>query len=516
MEWRVIKLGVEMYDPLHAYGVALTLASASSAPIELRDEGPVYRLYSPITVLPELNTANLLAKILALPTPEQLQLNKQELEKASVALANLDGLLVALFTVPGVRLVSVCDLLDHQRQQPMRSEAGLKKVNQAILRWQKYLECLSKQPARWLALALQDYEITLLTVPFSGYKGNQDLCALMTLDPSFGYSTRRVMSDGLITDKTNITVRGTRFAVLFALIGAARFLRAQRTNNKLVNLYVPVANVMTIHPETAMPLLNSATVSASQAVVYQWLVHSQAAGLPEVNWNGLAYQTLQTQGTSQSISVGRGYLSYQWLNSLKKQVGLKMINYWKLLLDCRPEQLSFELGNLIDALLERHSAAWLTHLRELAICSLESNQDFVRPYTLKELKEVTQAMVPSKNTSLLSTVFEREEGTIRFGRALRLLGQINNGALSEIIEKLDAVQMPNQLIRIAATIAQECEVASAKSKFVIVPTEADLKILVDDIEQYSPRNIADLLISLSFVRYSGNNEENIDPEILEV
>lgn len=508
MEWVVTKIGAPMFDMLHASGLGIVLAGAGGMPIKFEDRGVVYSLSSSIEGLAEVDGSDLLENILALPASEQLQEQKSWPED-SPTVANLDGLLAALFTTPpGVRVVSVADLCEQLNHQPTRVIDGLAKVKRAILRWQKYVERTSKGSATWLATALHDYDSACPAFLSAAPKGKRNMSVLMTIDPSFGYSTFRPLSDGLITAKVNLTVQGAKFAPLFARVGAARFLRAQRVGNKLVNLYVPMLNAVTLHANTALPLLDSTTATASQALVYQWLGHSQAGALPDADWQGLAYQTLQTQAVSQSISLGRGYLDYQWLSSLKARLGSKMTHYWKRLLSRPPEQHSFELDSLMDILLHRCAAAWLTHLRELSICSLENNQSEARPYTFEELKEVTHMLVPSKNTPSFSTIIERDEGTVRFGRALRLLGQVNNGALSEIIERLDTAHTFDQLIRIAATIAQECEAAGARSKFIIIPTETDLKILLDDIEQHSPRRIADLLISLSFIRYPGSDEKD--------
>jgi hypothetical protein len=49
---------------------------------------------------------------------------------------------------------------------------------------------------------------------------------------------------------------------------------------------------------------------------------------------------------------------------------------------------------------------------------------------------------------------------------------------------------------------QECVVAMAKSPFIIIPTDEDLKYLLDDVDQHGARPIAGLLIILSTLRYA--------------
>ena len=125
-------------------------------------------------------------------------------------------------------------------------------------------------------------------------------------------------------------------------------------------------------------------------------------------------------------------------------------------------------------------------------------------------------MITSNNFPLRS-VLERDVGTLRFGHALRLLGRVHNDALRDIVDNLDRVQTRDQLIRTLALATQECVVASAKSEFIIVPSDDDLKYLLDDIEQYSASTLAGILIILSALRYprihtEADNVSSISPE----
>jgi hypothetical protein len=98
-------------------------------------------------------------------------------------------------------------------------------------------------------------------------------------------------------------------------------------------------------------------------------------------------------------------------------------------------------------------------------------------------------------------VLNREQGTLRFGHALRLLGQHTPASLRDIIGALDAVKSRDQLLRLMAEAAQECAVASASTEFIVIPDDDDLKHLLDDIDQYGAKTVAGLLIILSTLRY---------------
>lgn len=185
-----------------------------------------------------------------------------------------------------------------------------------------------------------------------------------------------------------------------------------------------------------------------------------------------------------------------------------MIDSWTRLLNHHREQVPFEIDNLAICLVQRQVNDWLIHLRDVAIYAHSHPQAQVRPYTLKEVKEITQAMTASTDAPL-SAVLNREEGTLRFGHALRLLGNYNPAPLRDLVDALDSVQTCDQLLRTLAQVAQECAIASAKSQFIVVPCDDDLKYLLDDIDRYGARKIAGLLIILSSLRYPRVPDEGV-------
>jgi chorismate-pyruvate lyase len=498
VEWCVAKIGAEMFDALHAYGFGILLASASQAPVRLKDEGVVYTLHSRIRTPPQA-TVDLLDEVLVLPKLDDIPVAARSHTPVPLAVANLDGLLAARFTTPGIRPVSVHDLLDKQRLNPSALADGLTKVNTARAQWKKYAARKSRRSSGWLLDLLQDYGVAHPKIPLPVDAADTRLSVLMTIDPSFSYSTRRPISDGLITDKHNVAISGPRYAALLTFIGAARFLRAQRVAGHRVNFYVPLATSITLDAETALPILYPVEHASDHAVGLRWLTHWRMARASKTRWKSLAYQVLQTQKAQQSISCARGCLDYAWLAIVEKQAGRGVIGYWKSLLGSHMKEVPFETDNLVDCLTRHHAVAWLAHLRDVAIY-LHNTELKVRAYTLKDVKEVTTAMNASTGTPL-GAVLEREQGTVRFGHALRLLGQYNPAPLRDLIDVLDAVQTRDQLIRILAQAAQECAVASAKTQFIIVPSDEDLKYLLGDVEQYGARTVAGLLIILSALRY---------------
>lgn len=378
----------------------------------------------------------------------------------------------------------------------------LSKVTHALSKWQGFIDRRSDNSNDWFRETLRDYRVTSPTIPLLRPKSSGDISVLMTLDPSLSFSLFKPTSDGLITlnERRNLTVDRARFAPIFAMIGAARFLRAQHTPNGFVNLYVPAIKRIVVQADTRMDLLKRTMLPAKQAAVYSWLNYFSKSEQLGATWQGLFYQTLQTTKKN-AILLGNGYFDTEWLVNLVDKISNSTINYWRKLLSTDRRQVPFELGELVDSLSEHNLSAWLRHLKTISVYSSIRSGEDVRPYTILEMKELMQAMDDPNNRSL-TALFEPGTGTMRYGRALRQLGKVNLSALRDMINKLDAVQTVPQLTRTLGIVAQECEVASAKSKFVIIPRDGDLNRALSEAEIYGVRAVADLMIALSTHRYS--------------
>lgn len=179
----------------------------------------------------------------------------------------------------------------------------------------------------------------------------------MTIDPSFCFSLRSAQNLGRMTEKTQVAVRGTRYAGLLAFIGASRFLRAQRLSGPVVNYYVPMAKTLSINAESSLPLLFPADEKPDQAVLGHWLALSQQGLRPEAVWRGLAYQTLLTQGQQQSLSVESGVLECGWLLALQGCLGRDVLTFWQTQLHAKGTH--DEQESLLNCLMRRSAGAWL-------------------------------------------------------------------------------------------------------------------------------------------------------------
>ncbi len=225
-----MKIGIQQFDILHAYGLGILLATACDEPVELRDMACHYILSSSALQLPRMSYDSLLEKVLPLPREEDVRACAPSARAQRLSVTVLDGLLTALFTTPGSRILSVSDLLGRLRLDEKALQRGIRKVAKSISRWKKFAgrEAEGKE-ADWLADVLRDYnrEHPAFPVLVEGSPG-KDVNVLIPIDPSFGYSLRSAQSLGRMTQKTQVAVRGTRYGALLAFVGAARFLRAQR------------------------------------------------------------------------------------------------------------------------------------------------------------------------------------------------------------------------------------------------------------------------------------------------
>ena len=106
-----------------------------------------------------------------------------------------------------------------------------------------------------------------------------------------------------------------------------------------------------------------------------------------------------------------------------------------------------------------------------------------------------------------STILGRKEGTMRFGHALRQLRRESASSMArEILEDLESVQTRDQLMEALTRTMEICEVMDAKSPFLIVPSDPDLQLLLEDVERYGAHTIAGLLRLLSTLRKAQRKE----------
>ncbi len=510
MQCCVAKTGFEMFDMLHAYGLAILLTSASGFPVVVRDASLVYSVSCPTQTTPS-SGVEILDQVLALPEVRGFQTDQQEYLLPSIQVEVLDGVLAALFT-KGERILSVSDLLSKQRLSPSAVPVGLAKAVTAVKQWKDSVEREKSPPSAWMADVLSDYDCAQPSIPLPMKAASkQAIRVLMTIDPALGYSLRSPTSDGLVTQKTNLALHGARYATLLAFIGASRFLRAQRVSSKLVNLYVPFAETLVIDRDTALPLLFSTDCTPDHAAIELWLMLFVQSFPQRVSWSGLAYQTLQTQGIQQSIGLDKGYLDCSWLIRVEEAVGQEVLYCWSAQLSTPGKTNQDERAHLVDVLRNRHIGAWMTHLQDGGLRFSWLGRKETRLYSLNEVRKIT-AMMNSSEHHPLRKVLEREEGTLTFGRALRLLGRYNPAILRDLLEVLETAQTLDQLDRALCRVVQECVLAKAEFDIILVPDEGDFKQLVDDVHEHGVRLIVGVLMLLSALalRYSRTQEADKD------
>ncbi len=338
MDLHIIKTGAEMFDMLHAYGLGIVLSHASGLPVQLKDGATAFELtYTPESV--PRASVDLLDELLALPTSEEVLAYQPDCQKGvSLRVGNLDGLLGMLFTSPGVRASSVKEVQWKSRRDSLVAEQAIKKVLSACDRWKKWVNRQAPAAKSWLELLLSEYNHLCPAIPVPAIVSHgKDLSLLMTIDPTFSFSTRRPTSDGLVSHKTNVAIRGTHYAVLLSYIGAARFLRTMAIKGDLVMFFVPMASSITLSAETCLPLLTPANYTPEQALILQWLEYAmQSEG--QAQWRGIAFQEVQTQGAQQSIPRERGYLDLSWCADRQPSTQKSLFGAWRRLLSSEQER----------------------------------------------------------------------------------------------------------------------------------------------------------------------------------
>src|SRR6266576_6838847 len=88
--------------------------------------------------LPRMSYDSLLEKVLPLPREEDVRACAPSAPSQRLSVTVLDGLLTALFTTPGPRILSVSDLLGRLRLDATALQHGIRKETKHISRWQNF------------------------------------------------------------------------------------------------------------------------------------------------------------------------------------------------------------------------------------------------------------------------------------------------------------------------------------------------------------------------------------------
>jgi hypothetical protein len=257
---------------------------------------------TPVHVLLSPTSIDLLDEVFRLPRPEEVlgleQVQTQATRPAiPLAVANLDGLLAALFTRPdSAHCCSLSALLHKYHFDPSVIERGIASVRAICTKWKTVTAQEVPPASHWLAELLKDYNTLHPCQPLP-VAGSRDggITAALTLDPSLGYASRQPLSDGQVARKVNLTIHGTLFAALLAYIGAMRFLRAQPVAGSFIAYSVPVASMLELNVESARSLLwPRDDDELEQALVLQALDLVIKGSKVKGKWKALTYQVLQT------------------------------------------------------------------------------------------------------------------------------------------------------------------------------------------------------------------------------
>jgi hypothetical protein len=160
--------------------------------VELEEASYSYILSCSVCVLPQIDSDALLEHIFPLPVEEEVRLCDLHAPEQKLALTVLDGLLAALFTTPGLRALSVSDLLRKQSLDQTTFQKGLLKATKKIGKWKAFARRSAQwKKANWLDDVLSEYHPAHPVCPIL-VEGTDErsINVLMTIDPSLSYSLR--------------------------------------------------------------------------------------------------------------------------------------------------------------------------------------------------------------------------------------------------------------------------------------------------------------------------------------
>lgn len=485
----VLKSGHPAVDFFHAAGLALVIAEKTQRRVRLTDRDSAYQV-EPLRTPRGLGPSDF-KRLLKIPLKADLNKALQSKKRSpDISLLNFDGLAALLVTTATPRLSSVADLSNLAKFRPELLSVCLQRAKRYISRMAQVIN--SPQIQKEFPRLLDAYEIDNLTPMQWSTRRVPGLIIPMPLAPTLSYSFRETRNTGsLFAPGTNIQLIRPPFARLLVLIGAIRFLRAQPAGGKLLNYYTHLPATMWITPNSAAPLLRGTSLAGRGAILLHTLAASENRHYQSTQQ--LIWHSLQTQGSLQPICVGHGVIDFYGLRQLISRLSAYTITYWHQLLSptIRPK---VDADLWADSLLERDPQKWLQHVKEVNVFESYS------VYPDNDVKEVLAYMSDTQTHPLIE-ILKRDEGTVRFGRALRLIKRANKSVYLDLFAALSAVQTEHSFLRALQEILAAATLMSEQTIFFVIPNDADFIRTLDDVHRFGLQGVVDVLLVLSSLRY---------------
>ena len=186
-----------------------------------------------------------------------------------------------------------------------------------------------------------------------------------------------------------------------------------------MNLYVPIFGELHVRPGFRVPLLTKVDLPSQQVAVVQLLSQYLECGNAVT---AIICQTLQPQGTKQPLSLSRTHISTRLLCKLEQAGLVLLLSRWHGHLSAPLKLSPLDQDLLCDAIVSQSYAAWCGHLRDVARAVNAHADNATLAYSVKEVSAMISSDVHCENP--LFCALERDQGTLRFGRSLRSLGEL--------------------------------------------------------------------------------------------
>jgi hypothetical protein len=497
MVFTILKTGFSSFDALHALGLAILLSETCQTKVNIANNDISFVLTLALLSIPRIST-ECMDRILDLPKPEEiLELSKNP---DDICFLNLDGLLAVSLSLPGPRVVSVSDLIYkpflNQKQRSDRVNSSLTKVLSIVDRVKDYLNTqIRTNQNNFLDDILADYSPNQPKAPVieKYVDRKRSLPIWSVLEPALGFSNRSPASNCML-ESYNLTIKGTRFAILLAVIAAARMLRAQRFEGQNILFWVPKVTQGVILPSSALPTLHFFKGNLETTVLFHAL--DMARTITPISHEGFYYRVYSERGPQQPLPTEEGEISLENIRKLSS----RQINYWKQKCESSfPLELHLLARALFDRSFEECIKFFISWHDQIIKYGSTLN------YSLDNLLEVIDMLDPDSKQPL-SKVLDEKSGARKFGALLRQLHETNRGEYLESYEMLKIAKSPEDILSVLSrTMSEIVTMNPKKSVFRVFPTNNDVKILLEQIECYGTSPIAQILIILASIHVSRKN-----------
>jgi hypothetical protein len=513
MNLTINKTGSIYLDVLLAYGLAVAISVAYQCITEVSDRGGYFQISYP-KINRVFDGQVLIDQLFLIPSEEEiLGMKFQPKRDFPLSFKILDGLLAATLTRMGIKISSILDLASLENHYPGKVKVALEKIQDLMRQIVRVQKQCNKRGLSWLdQVESFFFDRNNQVIRITGKRNGASTSIPMTIEPAFAYSPHNPVSNSNSL-ANNFYINEPLGAWILIYVGASRFLCTQKVSGNFLIYYLRIPSKVQIAPQTFMRMIpgSSQDIRTCLAKEYLFFPLTKDFRNETSEWEGVAYQILQTQSGKNAIGVSRGILDLNWICNIADDIGKQVIYKWIDQITYDNSYVNLDKSYLINWILNHHNKDWFSYMNCWSRYILHQGVLIVQnKFTFQETQEIINMMEIDTTQKAWTAMLARKKGTRRIGENLRMLREFKIEIFRDLGDILETVNTPHQMAMFVSQVALECSIAKVKHKFIARLDDQDLLHICQDIESYGLENVIDILRLVSAFEYPPKIKQELE------